>query len=660
MKMIAMFSHKITAMRRIFTLIILSAICVLSTNAQDVDSLYALFCSARQNESVRLAREIVSLAKQKEITADLPECEDITTSEAAQLPVLQSMAAFSAAKTDYRNASIYAERALALAQQVGDMRTVSRIYCGLANICQRCDQIEKAVDCYMKSIETAKNAGDHDMEAATLSELGRFHLRKNRDADGMTCLQKALALARKTDNKPVCAKTLGTIGEFYLQNDSLDAAMDAINESLAICREIGTPFFIEAGLCRLGMAQTATGQFAEAEKNLLAALEICRTFEDKNSVTFDLMALGNLKREQNLTAEADRYYRQSVETAENLGNYNMLSVLYDKLYTLHRHSNPTLSLQYLEKGIAVDDSLYTLEMHDQIANYQIRYETAEKQLEIERQKHVIERRNIERVLFIIGLITVAVILILVWRMLRYRTRRNRILHEMNVTKDKFFSIISHDLRNPAVAQRNALKLLVTNAQRWDADTVQEYLNELLRSADSQVDLLFNLLNWAQIQTGRMAFCPRRFDLVSALRPEVTLCQKIAQQKNISLTTTLPDEAIVFGDQNMLATVVRNLMTNAVKFTGEKGEIELEISTENKEKFSVSIKDTGLGMSAEQISALFRIDRQQSRDGTAGEKGSGLGLVVCHELLEKHGTTLKVESEPGQGSKFWFEIEASAG
>jgi len=102
------------------------------------------------------------------------------------------------------------------------------------------------------------------------------------------------------------------------------------------------------------------------------------------------------------------------------------------------------------------------------------------------------------------------------------------------------------------------------------------------------------------------------------------------------------------------------MTNAVKFTGEKGEIELEISTENKEKFSVSIKDTGLGMSAEQISALFRIDRQQSRDGTAGEKGSGLGLVVCHELLEKHGTTLKVESEPGQGSKFWFEIEASAG
>jgi signal transduction histidine kinase len=535
----------------------------------------------------------------------------------------------------------------------------ARIYCDLANIYQRSDQAEKAVDSFLKSIEIARDAKDSKREAATLHELGKFYLRKNRDEVGIQTLEKSLAIARDYDYKEIYANCLGTMGEFYLKNDSTEKAMEYITQSFEICREIGTPYFIETGLCRLGMAQAKNGRFAEAEKNLLEALKISKTMEDEDATTFDLMAIGDLKRKQNLTVDADRYYRQSVELAEKNGHFNLLSVLYDKLYTLHRNINPLSSLEWLEKGIAVDDSLYDVEMHNQIANYQIRFETAEKEREIERQQNIIKWRNIERIIFIAGLVLTVVFLALVWRMLRYRTKRNRILKEMNATKDKFFSIISHDLKNPAIAQRDALSLLLNNSAKWDEQTIHTYYRELLKSADHQVDLLFNLLNWAQLQTGRMTFKPQHFDLSLKLRSDIALIKKMAYSKGIEFEVEMPESVEITGDANMLSTVVRNLLTNAIKFTDKGGKVTLSVIPSPVERATeglcITVADTGTGMSAEQIQTLFRLDGKQSRLGTAGEQGTGLGLIVCRDLLAKHDAELHIESELGKGSKIWFKL-----
>jgi len=168
-------------------------------------------------------------------------------------------------------------------------------------------------------------------------------------------------------------------------------------------------------------------------------------------------------------------------------------------------------------------------------------------------------------------------------------------------------------------------------------------------------LLYGLLNWAQMQTGRMPYRPIAFDLAESFRHEVDMLQNMANHKHVELNVQLPNQAIVTGDRNMITTVVRNLLTNAIKFTGESGQVSLEVSPFDK-GYKVAIKDNGIGMSKEQMNNLFRIDYQQSKQGTAGEQGSGLGLIVCKELLEKHGKTLIVESEQGKGSVFWFSIE----
>ena len=294
---------------------------------------------------------------------------------------------------------------------------------------------------------------------------------------------------------------------------------------------------------------------------------------------------------------------------------------------------------------------------------EIKYETAKKEHEIAQQQLIISKQNTLRLVLIAGITLCIIILALLWYMLHLRNRRNRALAEMNATKDKFFSIISHDLKNPALAQRDALQLLVKNAHTWDTDTLTEYYHELLKSAEGEVELVYHLLNWAQLQTGRMTYTPTTFNLLARLRPDLSLIRKMAENKKITFHVQIPDDLIITADSDMIATIIRNLLNNAIKFTSTSGEVSLLAERPINNDTGVllyaptiiSITDTGTGMSQEQISNLFRIDRHQLK-GMAHEQNTGLGLIVCQELLEKHGSALHVESEMGKGSKFWFTIK----
>jgi len=205
-----------------------------------------------------------------------------------------------------------------------------------------------------------------------------------------------------------------------------------------------------------------------------------------------------------------------------------------------------------------------------------KYETGKKELEIERQHNIIHRQKTQRNLFAGGVAVCVVVLALLWYMLRLRNRRNRILAEMNTTKDRFFNIISHDLKNPATAQRDALQLLIKNSKSWEVASISEYYEELLKTADGQVELLNNLLDWARVQTGRMGYSPKPFYLLARLRPDITLIGNMTQKKNITFTVEIPEDALVSGDSDMLTTIIRNLLTNAVKFTPKGGTVTLEV------------------------------------------------------------------------------------
>jgi len=207
--------------------------------------------------------------------------------------------------------------------------------------------------------------------------------------------------------------------------------------------------------------------------------------------------------------------------------------------------------------------------------------------------------------------------------------------------------------------RDAIKLLSDKGLSWDKPSLEEYYNALLHSADGQVELLYNLLRWAQVQTGRMIFRPMYFDLIPRVKSELRLVRVLAERKGVVVVDELPDNALVTADADMLTTIIRNLLTNAVKFTPQGGTVRLTVTAFSdgglEGHIRVKVEDTGVGMTPEQLENLFRIDSNQSRTGTAGEQGTGLGLTVCRDMLMKHNSTLHVESEAGKGSVFGFEI-----
>lgn len=228
------------------------------------------------------------------------------------------------------------------------------------------------------------------------------------------------------------------------------------------------------------------------------------------------------------------------------------------------------------------------------------------------------------------------------------------LRELNATKDKFFSIIAHDLKNPIGAFKNVLELLHENFEDFTKEELIEFIEPLKDSAKQLFSLLENLLLWSRAQTGRMEKRPEIFDLSKLINQNIALLQLLAENKNIELLYDNPYNLEVFADMNMITTVIRNLINNAIKFTPNNGKIT--ISTSKSDGFAiVCVSDTGIGMTQEDQEKLFRIDIHHTSLGTNQEKGTGLGLIICKEFIESNGGKIWVESTYGIGSKFYFSI-----
>jgi len=229
------------------------------------------------------------------------------------------------------------------------------------------------------------------------------------------------------------------------------------------------------------------------------------------------------------------------------------------------------------------------------------------------------------------------------------------LLKLNDQKDKFFSIMAHDLRSPFSSIIGFSELLEEQVKQKKYAEIEQYANIINLSSHRAIDLLTNLIEWARFQIGRMEFNPEYIEMNDLVKGIILLFDVVAGQKNISIINNcISENASVFADKEMLKTVLRNLISNAIKFTMPGGKIIVNIECK-PEVLTVSIKDNGVGMPQSVFDKLFKIDGVCSTSGTNKEKGTGLGLILCKEFIEKHHGTVWVESEEGKGSKFSFSI-----
>ncbi|MDP3914114.1 MAG: two-component regulator propeller domain-containing protein [Bacteroidota bacterium] len=229
------------------------------------------------------------------------------------------------------------------------------------------------------------------------------------------------------------------------------------------------------------------------------------------------------------------------------------------------------------------------------------------------------------------------------------------LHDLNATKDKFFSIIAHDIKNPFNAVLGFTDLLEENFKEWDDERKLEVVNLINASAKNLYELLENLLQWSRSQSGVIEFKPQEILLKDTFSNAIGLFKETAHAKNIELGFTLADtEMVVYADKNMLDAIMRNLISNAIKFTNTEGKVHV-FAEANEEFAVVKVTDNGVGISPEIQRQLFRIDKQTSTYGTNNESGTGLGLILVKEFVTKQGGTIGVESIKGKGSTFYFSL-----
>lgn len=228
------------------------------------------------------------------------------------------------------------------------------------------------------------------------------------------------------------------------------------------------------------------------------------------------------------------------------------------------------------------------------------------------------------------------------------------LRELNATKDKFFSIIAHDLKSPFTSIIGLSELLVEQVGRKDYEGIDEYATMIQSSSWRAMDLLTNLMEWSRAQTGRMEFSPVSFDLGELINEVTQLLNDSAKQKSIAVSIRLQTAITLFADKPMINTILRNLISNAIKYTNIGGKIEISAFLREKE-VEVSVSDNGVGIKNEALGKLFHIEESISTPGTQDEEGTGLGLILCKDFVVKHGGKIRVESEAGNGSTFVFTI-----
>jgi two-component system sensor histidine kinase/response regulator len=235
--------------------------------------------------------------------------------------------------------------------------------------------------------------------------------------------------------------------------------------------------------------------------------------------------------------------------------------------------------------------------------------------------------------------------------------KNAELLYANASKDKFFSILSHDLRNSFGVLLTYAEFLTTNFDICSQEELKANIEVLRTTAHKLSALLENLLTWSRLQRGAMEYQPSEFDLKEIADENMLLFSSKAEQKQIRLTHTVPPNTWVYADHHMIRTVLRNLVSNALKFTNAGDTIEV-LAAQVDDKVEVAVADTGIGIPQEALTKLFRIENKYSQKGTAGEEGTGLGLILCQELVKQNGGAIWVESEEGKGSTVKFTLAMS--
>lgn len=549
---------------------------------------------------------------------------------------------------------------------------------------------DEALSYYLLSLESMGSLDDPEQMVTLYNNIGLIYETNGLTEKALENLYKAYKIALESDLHNAITYPLHSLGETYFNHGEYDSALHYFLRSYQVDDSSGDQNGRAINLQSMGKVYLQRKQFAQAESHLKEALEIQTKIEDKFEQTCTLTLLGKLYFQTKKYEQALDYVNRALMFAEKSNTKSQVKQATEVLSGIYRElQDYEKALYYTDLSNIYKDSIYNETKSKQLALIQLNKKEAEnvalmtdnefKSAILDDQQVLIEKQTYVVIFISFGLVLSFIVLSVLMnsnkdknlanqRLIKQKQEIEKIIKELtilneninrqkddlqrsNQIKDKLLSIISHDFRSPLNSLEGILDLMTQG--RISADEMQMISKELRVKVNITTSLLDNLLNWAKSQMHGIKPNPTFFDMKSLVEDTLHLLSTQAEKKDVRIYNRIEVSQEVFADYEMTKLIVRNLISNAIKFTSSGDKIFVKTTTENN-FLQFIVKDTGRGISEEEKSKLFTHE-SSSTLGTAYEKGTGLGLLLCKDFVEKNGGYISVESEEGEGSTFAFTI-----
>ena len=570
-------------------------------------------------------------------------------------------------------------------EKMDNGRGVASNYINLSLVYKDIGDTASAMVYNTRALEIFTDLNDKAEIANTLNKIGNcFLYRNNRKAEEY--FRKSFAIRKELGNQKDIGSSLNNLGIVFQISGEIDSAVSYFRKSYQIYEELGNKQYMAVALSNIAIMEEFISGPEKKVEYLLKSLDYSHEAEYPRG---EVNTLTNLAQHYFVSHDYERsleYLEQAMNICHDHDLDNFRVKLYWYYSELYRQKGDfEQAIFYIQRYIALKDSVQT-DNRSRIARLQMRYLTEKHEREQALRELEIKKERNQKVFFLIIAILVAIIAILVLsryflrmksarlleeknmqleRMNRKLITSERKLKELNATKDKFFSIIAHDLKNPLGTIRNIFDFFRENFSVFSKEQQEEYLTVLDESIKSTYALLQNLLQWSMSQSGRLETNREIFDLAGLAKEVCNYGRILGENNHIAVNSNIAPDIYVEADKNMVDAVLRNLVVNAVKFSYQETEVRVGAFRE-ADKVTVSVSDQGIGMSEKEISKLFRIEEDVRSIGAGSEeaskfiknKGTGLGLILCFEFVKKNNGDIWVESAPGKGATFYFTLEAA--
>ncbi|MBN2213677.1 MAG: tetratricopeptide repeat protein [Bacteroidales bacterium] len=509
----------------------------------------------------------------------------------------------------------------------------------------------------------------HRGVGCAFTALGDLYMSTEDHKNSLLYYNRAIAIFKDQNDSTRLANVLFNAGSEYLFINQLDSALNYFNISERIYRYLNNPTGIAYCYGNKGLAYLRQDNSRLAEKNLLKAIELLKELGDMYPIAKYHLGLSEIYGDNGDYRRALSHAHESYDLADSYGllqNLSSASRMLSELYSLT--GDYKKAFEYQIEYISYRDSIINEEKIIQMANMRTEFEVAQKQTEVDLFKKKKQTQTIISMgLGVIILLTGALICVLYANNKRkiqinkqleeqkeeLRTQRDQ-LADLNQTKDRFFSIISHDLRGPMNSLHGFSVILKEYIAEGNVADLGELTDELNQAINKVSSLLDNLLSWALNQQGRFPFSPGKIRLAEIMDETVMSLTTMALAKNISIVNEVEDDLVIWADKNSMMTVFRNLINNAVKFSQRDSTIKVTGNKANARAL-VKIKDNGVGIPREKMKDIFRLKGDKSTWGTESEKGVGLGLSLAYDFVRMNKGEIMVESKVNKGTTFIVKL-----